>query len=137
MLVGLNGLFSLRPPVCVSPHLPFFLLGECLGTNSPSEALSLDTPLSESLSPAPTQAPASWTQNREEKLQQEEEDEGGRMVSCYEIHATGLRRCSEPLTFNLPSPEVPPPASTSSPPMGSSEQRFLHLHSNPALTHPP
>lgn len=96
-----------------------FLLRGYLRTNSPTETLSLETPLS----PSPTQPPTPRTQNREE----EEEDEGDQTVSvpCYEIHATGLRRCSEPLTFNLPPPGAEPPAPTASPLTGSSEQRFL------------
>lgn len=114
----------------------------CFPTSSPTESPSLDAPLSESLSPSPTQPPAPRTQNTEEKPEEEEEqeDEGDRSVSvpCYEIHATGLRRCSEPLTFNLPPPGAEPPAQTLSHRIVSSEQRFLSLRFsfpvNPALT---
>lgn len=107
---------------------PTFLLMAVFPTSSPTDTLSLDTPPSESLSPSPIQTPAPRTQNRQEKPQEEEEeDEGDRTLSvpCYEIHATGLRRCSEPLTFNLPPPGAEPADPALSPLMGSSELRFL------------
>lgn len=134
-------MFSLHPPACaftppVSLSLPPSYWVDGFRTNSPTETLSLDTPLSEALSPSPTQPPTPWTANREEKPQEEDkEDEGDRTVSvpCYEIHATGLRRCSEPLTFNLPPPGAEPPDPALSPLMGSSEQRFLSRY---ACSHP-
>lgn len=111
------------PPLRTVPPIPRGV--SFVRTNSPTETPSLDAPLRESLSPSPTQAPDPPTQNRKEKV--EEEDGGDRMVSvpCYEIHATGLRRCSEPLTFNLPPPRAEPPAQTLSHLIVSSEQRFL------------
>lgn len=151
-------MFSLHPPcVCTHPasHPPpppllslqntaVRVARGCSPTDSPTETPSLDAPLSESLSPSPTQLPAPRTQNTEEKPENEEEqeDEGDPSVSvpCYEIHATGLRRCSEPLTFNLPPPGAEPPAQTLSHLIVSSEQRFLSLRFsfpvNPALTTP-
>lgn len=126
-----------KTPPCVSRV-------DVFPTDSPTETPSLDAPLSESLSPSPTQLPAPRTQNAEEKPENEEEqeEEGDPSVSvpCYEIHATGLRRCSEPLTFNLPPPGAEPPAQTLSHLIVSSEQRFLSLRFsfpvNPALTTP-
>lgn len=134
-------MFSLHPPCVFTPpishHLPPFVLFQnaavrvargCFRTSSPTESPSLDAPLSESLSPSPTQLPAPRTQNRVEKEEKQEEEDGGdrtASVPCYEIHATGLRRCSEPLTLNLPPPAAEPPAQALSHLIVSSEQRFL------------
>lgn len=136
-------MFSLHPPcvfICIT--FPFPLTPKhrrasrawmFFQTQSPTETPSLDAQLSVSLSPSPTQLLAPRTQNRQEKPENEEkeqEDEGDQTVSvpCYEIHATGLRRCSEPLTFNLPPPGVQPPTQTLSHLVVSSEQRFLSCH---------
>lgn len=95
-------------------------------TNSPNETLSLDAPLRESLSPSPTLPLGSRTQTKEsqEKLDKDEGDQAG-SIPCYEIHATGLRRCSEPLPYNLPQPQAEPPMKMFTHLMVSSEQRSL------------
>lgn len=110
-------------------------------TISPTETPSLDAPLSESLSPSPAHPPTLRTQKPEEEKETLEVDGGDRTVSvpCYEIHATGLRRCSEPLTFNLLPPRPEALTQTLSDLIISSEQRFFSRYdcfppSNLALT---
>lgn len=95
-------------------------------TNSPNETLSLDAPFRESLSPSPSLplGPRSQTKESQEKLDKDEGDQAG-SVPCYEIHATGLRRCSEPLPYNLPPPPAEPPMKMFAHLMVSSEQRSL------------
>lgn len=95
-------------------------------TNSPNESLSLDAPLRESLSPSPTLplGPRTQTMESQEKLDKDEGDQAG-SIPCYEIHATGLRRCSEPLPYNLPPPRAEPPMKMFTHLMVSSEQRSL------------
>lgn len=95
-------------------------------TNSPNETLSLDASLRESLSPSPTLplGPRTQTKESQEKLDKDEGDQAG-SIPCYEIHATGLRRCSEPLPYNLPPPQAELPMKMFAHLMVSSEQRSL------------
>lgn len=102
----------------------------CLRVNGwwyfPNEILSLAPPPGESISPSHSQSFVPHIQI--EKVNRAKESEGEDQtasVPCIEIHAVGVRRCSEPLSFIPQHHQTKPPAETESRLVITSEQRSL------------
>lgn len=94
--------------------------------NSPNEVPSIDAPSPVSPSPSPTLPlePQTQIEKNQSKTDQEKE-EWTPSTPCNEVHATGLRRSSEPLPCSLPEPYAEPPREAVNHLTVTSEQRSL------------
>lgn len=91
-----------------------------------SDILSLAPPPGEFISPSHSQSFVPHVQI--EKVNQGKDSAGGDQsapVPCFEIHAVGVRRCSEPLSFVPQHHQTKPPVETESRLVITSEQRSL------------
>lgn len=133
---------SCRPSPCVIVPKFCFNVITCVwrvnGCNSPNEIPSLDTPPGESPSPSPTQPLEPQIQNQKENQAKKEEGDQTAFIPCIEIHATGARRSSEPLPYNLPQPHAELPLGIVTHLIVTSEQRSLswYVFSKPQISYP-